>query len=247
MKPTALPAISARRSGEVVGETKPIGARPRASSASAIDGSSLRGRSGHDRPRRAGALQRGGESLGPQGEDDVGVDHRQDRQACGDALAELHDGVEPGPRLEGLRPGGVDLRPVGERVRVRDAELDQIGARIGVGVDDGGRRGQSGNPPIRYGIRAALPSDLRGGERRRDPLDPRLSHRRRAPRARKAPRRDPCRRGPRASRGRGRCPPSRPSPSSQAIAWLLSSAGMIPSSLETSRNARSASRSVTAT
>ena len=44
------------------------------------------------------------------------------------------------PAFSAAVPGGVDHRPVGERVGVRDAELDEVGAVGGVGLADRQRR-----------------------------------------------------------------------------------------------------------
>ena len=67
--------------GEVVGETKPIGARPRSVSAAATESSSPGGRSGMIAPAAPACGERGGEALGAERQHDVRVDHRQHRDA----------------------------------------------------------------------------------------------------------------------------------------------------------------------
>ena len=51
-------------------------------------------------------------------------------------LADLEDAVERRAGAQRGGAGGVDHRAVGERVGVRDAELDEVGAVVGVGLAD---------------------------------------------------------------------------------------------------------------
>jgi hypothetical protein len=72
-------------------------------------------------------------------EDHVGVDHEDDGEPVRDGLADLQGRFDVGPALEGGGRGGVDRRPVRQRVRKGDAELDQIGTGVGIGGGDGKR------------------------------------------------------------------------------------------------------------
>ena len=103
--------------------------------------------------------------------------------------------------------GGVDHRAVGERVGERHAELDQVGAGLGVGEPDPRASvSRSGKPPIRYGISAArrpsAPGRANASAIRSVPV---TAGHARSPSSCRAPRRGPCRRGRRGRRGRARC------------------------------------------
>ena len=95
---------------------------------------------GDDRPGGPGLDRAGGECLGAAvGEDHVGVDHQDDGQPLGDRRADLERGSDVGAALERRRRRRMDGRPVGERVREGNAELDQVGTGVGIGVGHGER------------------------------------------------------------------------------------------------------------
>ena len=76
-----------------------------------------------------------------------------------------------GARRERLRAGRVDHRAVGERVGERHAELDEVGPAVGVGLADGQRALDVGEAAHQVRHQGGTP--VGGGERRRDPLEPR--------------------------------------------------------------------------
>ena len=117
------------------------------------------------------------------------------------------------------------------------AELDEVGAAVGVGLADRPRRVEVGEAAHQVGHQRRVP--VRGRERGRDPLDAgaHASSSAASASARSlSPRPE---RQIRSSSDGGAA-------STQATAWEDSSAGMIPSSLATCWNAASAWRSVTA-
>ena len=66
------------------------------------------------------------------------------------ARADLEHAVEVAPARSARVAGGVDHRAVGQRVGERHAELDEVGAGVGVGLADRAREvSRSGKPPIR--------------------------------------------------------------------------------------------------
>ena len=134
-------------------------------------------------------------------------------------------------------PGGVDHRAVGERVRVGHAQLDHVGARLHARLADPRptRRASGSRPSGTASARRAC----RVGERRRRSARSPLASRVLTRSPRRAPRRDPCRRGRTGTPGRAR---RRRCASTHASACAVSSAGMMPSRRATSRNAASASR-----
>ena len=85
------------------------------------------------------------------------------------ARAELEHRRHGGARPPAPACRGVDHRAVGERVGERHAELDEVGAAVGVGLADRARRApRSGSRPSgRHQRRAAVG----GRERRGDPLE----------------------------------------------------------------------------
>jgi hypothetical protein len=90
-----------------------------------------------------------GEALEPAREDEVRVAHEHHRNRLGEGPPHLQHAVQRRARRKRGGVRGVDHRAVGQRVRERHAELDQVGAGLGVRLADrpGGLR--SGKPPIR--------------------------------------------------------------------------------------------------
>ena len=80
---------------------------------------------------------------------EVRVDHGHHRDALGQRPPDGEDLVRRRPGAQRGRPRGVDDRAVGQRVAEREAELDEVGAAVGVGL---ARRAatssMSGKPPI---------------------------------------------------------------------------------------------------
>ena len=164
-RPALGRASSARPAGSARARRRAAPRRPRRPPRAAGRGRSRRRR----RRRRARRANRSG----PAGEDHVRVGHRHHRhprRRSARRSASTESSVAPASSARVA--GGVDHRAVGERVGVRDPELDQVGAGVGVGVGDRGRGPASGKPPIMYGISAARPSVLRGGERGGDAAQP---------------------------------------------------------------------------
>ena len=73
------------------------------------------------------------------------------------------------PGGERARAGGLDDRAVGERVRERHAELDEVGARVRAGLADADRPLDVGEAAHQVGHQRRAPG--RGGERGGDPLE----------------------------------------------------------------------------
>src|SRR4051794_23156083 len=99
----------------------------------------LEGQVGHDQAAGAGGGQRPGEHLRAPGQHEVRVEHDHDREALAEPGADLQDAGDRRARPQRHGARGVDDRPVGQRVGERYAELDEVGAAVGVGVADGQR------------------------------------------------------------------------------------------------------------
>ena len=169
MKPVASRQISARRAGGVVGAIRGIRARPAATARRALrppPRAAGRGRSCPPFPHRQ--LLR--IALGAAREDHVRVDHRDHGDAVGDGATRLEDRVERRAGGKRLRRGRVDHRTVGERVGERDAELDQVRARIRVRLDDRARRPGVWEAAHEVRHQRSAPLPPRRLERRGDPL-----------------------------------------------------------------------------
>ena len=255
MKPLASASTCARRSG--VSGRRDEGDRGEAlarRARRAARRSSSSGRSGTIAAGGAGARELAGEAADAAGENHVRVDHRQrpEPPAWSPAASRRSRGRRRSEsRLASASvAGGVDDRPVGERVAVGHTELDQIGTGVGVGLER--RRPRSRGRDSRPSGRASGPPAPRAAPRRRRrrsgrPVRRLLSARHRGrPSSASASARSL---SPRPLRGEESRPVSagRRSSSSQAIACEDSSAGTMPSSRESSRKARSAAASSTAT
>ena len=248
-KPRASAPISRTRSGVLVGATSGTSARPSASQAARSSAASSCGRSGTISPAAPADAARRANASGPRRQHDVRVDHQHHRQPGGQALAHAEHPVRGGSRGERARGGVVDHRPVGQRIREGDPELDQVGAGRGgrLARRQRGRRGPGTRPS---GTASARPAcRVRRRPRRSGPPRCRMlgAHRRAG-----APRRSLAEHlgqvlvaAPRE--GHERHARASDCASSQAIAWAGSSAGRMPSSSATRLNAASASSSPTAT
>ena len=140
----------------MVGATSGTSATPCASHAASTGADSSSGRSGTIRPLMPRSASSRGEALGPAREERVGVTHEHDRDAA------RRSARRPPARRAALAPAasacggrGVDHRAVGERVAERHAELDQVGAGLGVGGRD--RAPRSRRPGSRPSGTASAP------------------------------------------------------------------------------------------
>ena len=123
--------VDAIRSSDDDGATRKIGARPSRSAAA----SQLAGLVGHevrrDHAEPAGGREVAGERVDPVAQHRVPVGHHHGPPA---PLRELLDDRErvadPDPALERGVDGVLDHRAVEHRVGVRQADLDEVGARV---------------------------------------------------------------------------------------------------------------------
>ena len=125
--------------------------RPRASQAASTSPRLLERQVGHDQAADAALGELVGEALDAAREHEVRVAHEHHRDGLGERRGRPR--ARRATRRAGRErrgAGGVDHRAVGERVRERHAELDQVGAALRVGLADRARaRRASGKPPIR--------------------------------------------------------------------------------------------------
>ena len=146
---------------------------PRRRTPSRISSASPSGRSGTIAPAAPGRDRQPRELPGPAvREDHVRVDHQHHRDPLGDRAADLQRRRKRRPRLQRRRRRRVDRRPVGQRIGEGNAELDQVGAGIGVGLGDRQRRlpvGKAGHHVGHQGRPALVLGSVEG---RRDPRSP---------------------------------------------------------------------------
>ena len=147
----AASQIRRGRSGGVVGATRGTSASPPRRQRRAHLPGLLERHVGHDRPGGAGRGERGRRTApAAVREDHVRVDTSarpgRRRRAARRPPSTLSS-VAPARSARGRRR--VDHRAVGERIREGHAELDQVGARVGVGLArPRSEASRSGKPPI---------------------------------------------------------------------------------------------------
>ena len=112
-----------------------------------------------------------GEALDAARQDEVRVAHEDHREALRERPPELEHGRHRGARRERLRARRVDHRAVRQRVGERHAELDEVGAAVGVGLADRPRRLEVGEAAHQVRHQRGAPVGRR--ERRGDALDAR--------------------------------------------------------------------------
>ena len=117
------------------------------------------GRSGTIRPLMPRCARSSAKRSDTAREHEVRVAHEHDRDGVRERLPDLQDAVHGGAGRERLGPGRVDHRAVRERVGERHAQLDEVGAGLGVGLADRARRREVGEAAhqVRHQRRAACP------------------------------------------------------------------------------------------